>query len=494
MKLFSASQIREIDQATIENEPISSIDLVERAASTCSDWIIEGYDHSVSFHVFCGMGNNGADGLAIARHLALAGYSVQVFAIAHRSSGTSNFTRNIERLAEVKLDVHYVNAKKEMPEVDETAVAIDAILGIGLDKPLRGILKDVVQAIQEGYDHVISIDVPTGLPSDLDSTIKLSECVEATHTLTFQFPKLSFMVAGLGEYTGDVHVMDIGLDEEKIHDIDTPYHLTTGYDVVGIRQDRKAFSHKGDYGHALIAAGHKGMLGAAVLATKACLRSGAGLVTTHIPSMGCDVLQISAPEAMVQLDHSETSITSIPIPKRITAVGIGPGLGREKSSFNALTALLEDVQVPLLIDADALHLMSITDSWSKLPANSVLTPHAGEFHTMTGVEFGDSISRLEAARRWAKDHHCIVLLKGAYSAICDSSGNVYFNGSGHPAMAAGGSGDVLSGLITGLLAQGIAPLKAAILGAWLHGRAGEEVAIDRGEHAVVASDLIDYLS
>ncbi|NVK28414.1 MAG: NAD(P)H-hydrate dehydratase [Flavobacteriia bacterium] len=494
MKLFSSSQIREIDKATIENEPISSIDLVERAASTCSDWIIEGYDHSVSFHVFCGMGNNGADGLAIARHLAMAGYNVNVFAIAHRSTGAPNFSRNIERLSEVKLDVHYVNDRKEMPVVDEQTVAIDAILGIGLDKPLRGILKDVVQAIREGYDHVISIDVPTGLPSDLNSEIKINECVEATHTLTFQFPKLSFLVAGFGEYTGDVHVMDIGLDEEAIHDIQSPYHLITEYDVIGIRPDRKAFSHKGDYGHALIAAGHKGMLGAAVLSTKACLRSGAGLVTTHVPGMGGDVLQISAPEAMVQLDHNETSITSIPIPKKITAVGVGPGLGREKSSFNALTALLEEVDVPLLIDADALHLMSITDSWSKLPANSILTPHAGEFHTMTGEEFVDSISRLEAARSWAKEHNCVVLLKGAYSAICDSDGSVYFNGSGHPALAAGGSGDVLSGIITGLLAQGIAPLKAAILGAWIHGKAGEEVAIDRGEHALIASDLIDYLS
>lgn len=493
MKLFSAEQIRSIDQATIENEPISSIDLVERAAGVCSEWILEHYDDSSSFHIFCGMGNNGADGLAMARQLIKAGREVSVFVVAHRSKGSSNFDQNLNRLSEVGLDASYVNNPKDMPAVEESSIAIDAILGVGLDKPLRGILKEVIHAIDEGYDHVISIDVPTGLPSDITSVYASKTKVKATHTLTFQFPKLSFLLAETGEYTGDIHVMDIGLDEEAIHDTPTVYHMTTEYEVESFRPSRRAFAHKGNFGHAFIVAGHEGMMGAAVLATRAALRSGAGLVTAHVPKSGRDVLQIAAPEAMVCLDHDDKALTGVTVEDKYTAVGVGPGLGREPKSLEALKNLLTNLNTPLVLDADALHLLSLANAWDLLPAHSILTPHPGEFKQMTGKNYEDRAAMLLDAISWAVDHSCIVVLKGAFTAVCSPNGDIYFNTSGHPGMATAGSGDVLTGLITGLLAQGISPLKAARFGVWMHGRAGEDAVYQKGEHVVIASDIIDYL-
>lgn len=492
MKLFSAEQIKRIDAATIEREPISSIQLMERAALACVDWFEDYYEKDVEFHIFCGMGNNGGDGLALARLLNNAGYNCRPFIVAHRSKGSAEFDHNLSRLDEVELNVHYINGLKEMPRVNENSIAIDAILGIGLDKPLRGIIRDVVKGIEEGYDHVISIDIPTGIPADF-TTVNWNTAVRASHTLTFQFPKLSFLLPDMGDYTGDVHVLDIGLDELAMEEEHSSYFLTMDEEVESFRPMRKVFSHKGDYGHALIVGGHEGMMGAAVLATKAALRSGAGLVTAHVPSCGRDVLQISAPEAMVQTDHSERSVSNVPVSSRISSIGIGPGLGREHSVFKGLEKLLSEIELPVVLDADALHLIGTSQAWHLIPQNAILTPHKGEFERMLGREVESPLELLQEASAWAGDKKCIVVLKGAYTAVCDSDGNVYFNSTGHPAMASGGTGDVLTGIIAGLLAQGITPLRAARYGVWLHGCAGEEVAARRGEHSVVAGDLIDAL-
>lgn len=492
MKLFSAEQIRKIDQVTIESEPIASLDLMERAASACSTWLTDHYDIGVVFHVYCGMGNNGGDGLAICRQLHESGYEVRPYIIAHRSKGSADFDRNLQRLDQLDISVHYVNSLKEIPKVDEDAVAVDAILGIGLDKPLRGIIRDVVGGIQEAYEDIISIDVPTGLPSDFEG-VSWNKALVATHTLTFQFPKLSFFLPSTGRYTGDIHVLDIGLDEIAILEEESAYHLITDDIAEGLRSPREIFSHKGDYGHALIVGGHEGMIGAAVLATKACLRSGAGLVTAHVPSCGRDVLQISVPEAMVQPDHNERSITNIPVSSRISAIGVGPGMGREQSVFKGLEKMLSGIDVPIVLDADSLHLIGSAQAWELVPANAILTPHPGEFRRMIGKDIEDSYELLKEAISWSVTHNCILVLKGAYTAVCNPKGEVHFNSTGHPAMATGGSGDVLTGIITGLLAQRLEPFDAARYGVWLHGCTGEEAAARRGEHAVIASDLIDQL-
>lgn len=493
MKLFLSEQIRQIDEATIQNEPIASIDLVERASQACTAWILENYEGQSSYHIFCGMGNNGADGLAIARLLAESGQEVSVHVIAHRSKGSSNFDQNIKRLAEVGIDANYVNNPKDMPVVHEDSIAIDAILGIGLDKPLRGILKEVVQSLGEAYEHIISIDVPTGLPSDLVQDFNSKTVVKAVHTLTFQFPKLSFLLAETGEVTGEIHVLDIGLDGVAIHDTPSKFHITTEFEAETFRPTRKSFSHKGTFGHAFLVSGHDGMMGAAVLATRACLRSGAGWVTTHVPKSGRDVLQMTAPEAMVSVDHDSSAFTGATLTDRYSAIGIGPGLGRETKSLEALKKVLSEVQVPVVLDADALHLLSLSKDWDLLPAQAVLTPHIGEFKRMTGKEYNGSADMLLDAMTWAEEKKCFLVLKGAFTAICTPNGEVYFNTSGHPGMATAGSGDVLTGLLTGLLAQGIPVLKAIRFGVWMHGFAGEEAAGIKGEHAMIASDIIENL-
>lgn len=493
MKLFSVEQIRAIEKATIEREPISSVDLMERAGEVAANWLVDLVPSGTEFHVYVGMGNNGGDGLVIARRLKDSGFAVRVFIIAHRSKGSAEFDANLKRIDEKEIEVSYVSALKDMPVVDDEVVAVDSILGIGLDKPLRGILSDVVKGINEAYEEVISIDIPTGMPADWTEGYRSNRVVEATHTLTFQFPKLSFLLPGIGEKAGDVHVLDIGLDEEAIYDLSTDYHLTTEWDLAGIRPERHTFTHKGEFGHALLVAGREGMMGAAVLATRACLRSGAGLVTAHVPQMGRDVLQLAAPEAMVQSDHGERSISNVYLSSKYTAIGFGPGLGSEQSVLSALSQALEKCEVPVVLDADALNTLSSAKAWESLPVNSVLTPHPGEFKRMLGEAIDDPVQLLHSAVKWAKEHQCIVVLKGAYTAVCHHTGEVFFNSTGHPAMAAGGTGDVLTGLLTGLLAQGIEPIKACRLGVWLHGYAGEEAAHARGSHAVTASDIIDEL-
>ncbi len=491
MKLFSAEQIRQIDAATIKNEPISAIDLVERAGTACCEWITQHYSVQYSFHVFCGMGNNGADGLAVARILLEKGYSVAVHPVAHRSNGNPSFDRNIERLIEAGADIDYIADRKDLPIVDDHVIAIDAILGTGLSKSVRGLLKDVVTGLNEAYNHVISIDVPTGLPSDVDVELGPT-CVKANHTLTFQFPKLSFMVGVTGKYTGDIHVVDIGLDDEAILDTQTPYFITTEYEVESIRGNRSMFSHKGDYGHALLVAGQRGMMGAAVLTSKGCMRSGVGLVTSHIPSCGEQIIQISAPEVMVSIDSSSDFITDTPEFSGYAAIGMGPGMGRHESTFEAIEPLLKS-DILKVIDADAIHLITDYGAWNELNGTVIVTPHLGEFRKMMNDPELSAEKAIAKARSWASEHEQYLLLKGAYSALCTPQGDVFFNGSGHPAMATAGSGDVLTGVLTGMLAQGLEPLKAMRLGVWNHGLAGELAANLREDHAVIASDIIEEL-
>lgn len=492
MKLFSAEQIKRIDAATIQNEPISSIDLMERAAEMCVDWLMDQFDLYTEFHVYCGMGNNGGDGLAISRLLVENGYTVYPIIIEHREKGTEEFEINRNRLQEMGIEVKLWDTETKLFPTDEYTVAIDALLGIGLEKPLSGDLLDAVHHISTAYWDVVSVDVPSGLPSDL-AEVEWNYAVEATYTLTFQFPKLSFLLPQTGIFTGQVQVMDIGLSEEAILNEATPFHLTIDEDVENIRDVRNPFSHKGHFGHALLVGGHSGMMGAAVLATKSALRSGAGLVTTHVPAEGRDILQISAPEAMVQLDHNADSISNISVGSKITAIGIGMGMGRENSVFRALENFLPQADIPLVLDADALHLLGTSQAIDLIPKWSILTPHRREFERLLGRNVESDNEILQEAIQWAVQHQCILVLKGAHTAVCAPSGDVYFNSTGHPAMASGGTGDVLTGLITGILAQGIEPLDAAKLGVWLHGCAGENAAAKRGEHAVKAGDLIEEL-
>jgi NAD(P)H-hydrate epimerase len=317
--------------------------------------------------------------------------------------------------------------------------------------------------------------------------------IQADFTLTFQFPKISFFFAENEKYVGDWEVLPIRLHPEGIEQTLTNFFLTEGEDVQQIIQKRSRFGHKGTYGHALLIAGSYGKMGAAVLASKACLRSGAGLLTTHVPHLGYSIIQTAVPEAMASIDQHDSFFTEFPGLEQFTAVGVGPGINQKTNTKRALNELLEKSKVPLVIDADALNILAENKTWlEKLPENSILTPHPGEFKRLAG-ESETSYERLQKQISFSEKYKVIVVLKGAFTTVSTPGGKVYFNSSGNPGMATAGSGDVLTGIILGLLAQGISPENAAIAGVYLHGLAGDLAAQQNSEFALVAGDIIDYL-
>ena len=489
MNLLNAQQIKEWDQYTIEQEPISSINLMERAATACVEWIKEQCREN-SFYVFCGTGNNGGDGLAMARQMLKDKLNVKVFILAG-ASYTDDFTLNLERLKEWAVP-SFLETDADFPELPAEALLIDALFGTGLNRPLEGLPKRLVKYLNAASNTIVAIDIPSGLFCD-KSSIGV-EAIKATHTLSFQRLKMAFLVAENEMNTGAVHVLDIGLNEhfpEKVH---SPFKLTDHNLASSLYQPRKAFSHKGSFGHALLCTGSYGKTGAAVLCTKACLRSGAGLTTVHLPEKSLEIMQISAPEAMCRADEHPTMLTKLQEnPALYSSVGVGPGIGTAPATSAFLQDLLQTYAKPMVIDADALNIIAKNKSWIRLlPANSILTPHPKEFARLFGDTNSD-FDRINRALQKAAEWKLIIVLKGRYTVIALPNGQAYFNTSGNAGMATGGSGDVLTGLLTGLLAQGYKPEQAAILGVYMHGRAGDQAAAKYGMEALIAGDLIEEL-
>ena len=289
------------------------------------------------------------------------------------------------------------------------------------------------------------------------------------------------------------YIFLIGLHPDIIENTETPYSLVSEDDIVGTFPSRKRFSHKGTYGHALLIAGSQGKMGAAVLSAQACLRSGAGLITTHIPKRGELIMQTSFPEAMLSLDENKEHFSSFPDLNPYTAIGIGPGLGQNSETFCALEKLIQACHKPLVLDADALNIIAANESLMKqIPAHSILTPHPKEFDRLTDNSDCD-YERLIKAQNFAMEHEVNVVLKGAFTATCTASGNIYFNNSGNPGIATAGSGDVLTGIILGLLTQGLEPEVAAIAGVFLHGTAGDLASAFHSEESMIASDIIEMI-
>jgi ADP-dependent NAD(P)H-hydrate dehydratase / NAD(P)H-hydrate epimerase len=495
MKILSAKEIREADAFTIENEPVSSIDLMERAARACTEEIKNLVKKSQPVYIFCGPGNNGGDGLAIARQLYDEGYDVEASLLDFSENYSENFKLNLQRLAErqikpLKLSEH------PFPALPEKALLIDAIFGTGLTRPVEGKFAEVIQEINRAalLGHpVISIDLPSGLfDSDNSNNIK-ENIIKAWLTLTFQAPKLSFMFAENAPYVGDFRILDIGLSQEFLQKVFTPFFFLDFNMAAPLLKQRNKFSHKGTFGHALMIAGALGKMGAAVLASKACLRSGPGLLTSHIPACGKEILQIAAPEAMASFDRDENIVSELRKTDKYSAIGIGPGIGMAKDTQNVVKMLIQNATQPLVLDADALNILSENKTWlSFLPPDTILTPHPTEFERLAGST-STAFDRLQMAREFAKRYRVVVVLKGAHTAICAPDGMAYFNSSGNPGMATGGSGDVLTGIITGLLAQKYAPLEAAALGVFVHGLAGDIAAEKKGKTAIIAGDLIECL-
>lgn len=494
MQIFATEQIRAWDEYTIRHEPIDSVDLMERAATACFEWLLQNGYKGKHFSIFCGKGNNGGDGLAIARLLAENHQTVTVHILEFGHKGTDDFQVNLARLHETTVQIRFISSEETLHPIPSADIIIDALLGSGLNRPLEGLTANVVKHINQSGNEIIAIDIPSGL--FVDHSSKNNIVIHARHTLSFQCYKPALLMAENETYIGEVHILDIGLHAGYLKITPSPYQLIDAPLVRSIIQPRSPFSHKGDYGHAAIIAGSYGMMGAAVLCARACLRSGVGKLTCHIPSIGYTIMQISVPEAMSKtesFDAAQWYIKSVSDLKQYNAVGIGPGIGRHASHSSLLQSVFEQNRHPMVIDADALNILSEEKSLhGKIPAGSILTPHPKEFERLFG-KADNEFERIKTALQKAAEYKIHIIVKGRYTFIASPDGDGYFNSTGNAGMATGGTGDVLTGIITGLLAQKYPPLQAAIAGVYLHGLAGDLAAAYTSQPSLIASDIIDFL-
>ena len=362
MKILNATQIKEADRFTIENEPISSIDLMERASKKCVDWIVKNFDTNTEFAVFCGVRNNGGDGLVISRLLSEANYSLQIFIVEFSNKYSDDFAQNLDKLKETGIPYKILNQLNYTFDLPSNVVIIDAIFGSGLNKPLHGFVSKITTGINRAQS-IISIDMPSGMFCENNEENNLDNVVKATNTLTFQQPKLAMMFPSYANCFGEIQVLDIGLKKEYLKQVNTPYNFTTKESVSSFTKVRQKFSHKGTFGHALLIAGSKGKMGAALLSAKSCLRTGAGLATLLVPKCGITIIQTALPEAMCISDEENDFISSIPEVDKYNAIGVGPGIGTQKPTQNALKLLIQNSKIPLVIDADALNILSENKTW-----------------------------------------------------------------------------------------------------------------------------------
>lgn len=491
MKIFPVDKIREADNYTIEHEPILSVDLMERAARKLFNWIKNKYIKEEPFAIFAGTGNNGGDALALSRMLFHEGFRNQkVFLLRIGSSLSSDCQTNLERLKGLNgVEIIEVTKEDGLPELHFQSIAVDGIFGSGLSRPVEGYWGQIIEHINNNAAEIISIDVPSGLYVE-DNRENNGSIIRASFTLTFQFPKLSFMFAENEPYVGQWFVLDIGLHPEYIQQTPTQYKYITHHDVAPLIPQRSKFGHKGTYGHAFLVAGSYQKTGAAVIAAKACMRSGVGLLTVHVPESGYEIMQTAIPEAMVCIDETEMNFCQVASIEKYNTIGVGPGIGSKKSMRHALKILLQNTKKPMVLDADALNIISEEkDLLNHVPKDSVLTPHPGEFDRLT-QKHDTALSRLQTQVEFAKKHQCIIVLKGAYTSIATPNGKVYFNSTGNPGMATAGSGDALTGIILSLLAQGYKPRNAALAGVYLHGLAGDLALQKTSWEALIAHDII----
>lgn len=494
MKIFPTKSIKELDAYTITNEPIASIDLMERAALALTQAIAERWEVDTPFTVFAGPGNNGGDALAVSRLLAGKGYTVEVYLFNTKGNLSPDCEANKERLAGVEhVDFHEVTSQFVPPVLTDDHIVIDGLFGSGLNKPLSGGFAAVVKYINASPARVVAIDVPSGLMGEENTFNVRANIIRAHLTLSLQLPKLAFFFAENQEFVGEWELLDIGLSEDAIEDTDTDYFLLEGEDMQYLLKPREKFAHKGDFGRALLIAGSQGMAGASVLAAKACLRSGVGLLRLHVPQCNNVIVQTSVPEAMTELDASDTCFACPTDTDDYQAVGVGPGLGKSEETEAALLELIDSCQVPMVVDADALNILGEHRKFiGRLPKGSILTPHPKELERLVGNCL-DSYERLTKARELARTSGLYIILKGAYSVVITPQGECYFNTTGNPGMATGGSGDVLTGVVLALLAQGYAPKDAACLAMYVHGLAGDVARKKHGMMGMTAGDIVKYL-
>jgi NAD(P)H-hydrate epimerase len=492
MKILSAPQIKAADEHTIHSLPISSVDLMERAAARCTDWLTANYPKETLFVVLCGSGNNGGDGLAITRMLHRHGYGVKAFLLPTSAELSRDCSSNLNRLQRISAGlVENLQQDTYITDIAEHIVIIDAILGTGLSRPAEGWVAKFIDKINELPNKVISIDMPSGLPADSLPGEK-SSVISAVDTLSFQFYKRSFLHGEGGKYCGRIHILDIGLDETFARNTVTHYNIITKDEVLKHYKPRQPFSHKGTYGMAFLIGGSYGMMGAIALAGKAALRTGAGKVRVLLPEAGYDIIQTLVPECMC-ITKGQHHINNISEWENADAIGIGCGIGTEDNTIAAFCSFIEAVKEPVVIDADALNIIAKhPELLHKIPAGSILTPHPKEFERLFGPT-SDSMQRAELARMQAMRYGFNIVLKDRYTIVIDPEGECWYNLTGNAGLATAGSGDVLTGIITGLLAQGYAPTIAAMLGIYLHGKAGEYASNIHSQESMVAGDIVESL-
>ena len=492
MDILTVQQVKEWDQFTIKNEPVSSIDLMERAATQCFKWIEKQDWNGCTFRVFCAKGNNGGDGLAISRMLAERGFKVFVYILEFGKPGTGDFQTNLERLHALPVAISYIQGKEHLPALQNNEIILDALFGTGLNKPLDGLAEEIVWHMNQSGATIVSIDLPSGLFAD--RTSKGNTIIKASFTLSFQCLKTGLLIQENAPFFGQVHILDIHLHPGYLKTIQPDLQYIDEAIIKEIFTPRNPFANKGTYGHALLIAGGFGKMGAAVMAAKACLHSGTGLISCHIPGCGYTIMQTALPEVMVMTDVQEKMVTELPNDiDKYAAIGIGPGIGTSEETQNLLKFLIKRYHHHLVIDADGLNCLSLLkDELKKLPANAILTAHPKEFDRIFG-EHDNDFDRFYTARQKAIELNCIIVLKSHHTQISTPAGKSYFNSTGNAGMAKGGSGDVLTGIITGLVAQNYDPVHAAILGVYLHGKAGDLAAASLSQEAMVPTDIIQYL-
>ncbi len=491
--VLSAEQTRLADAHTIAHEPIASIDLMERAATNCTERLRANLPEGQPLAVLAGMGNNGGDGLAMARMLHHAGRVVRVLVPKYKEQGSPDMVVNLNRAVKEGIPVHWMEEGQELPTFAPAELVVDALFGTGLQRPIGGWLKGLVQELNRRPNTVVSIDLPSGLFADDNSGNDPEAIVQADRTLTLELPKQALLLAENARWVGSWEVISIGLDRSYIAGLVPLAMMLEASDVAALLPFRKRFSHKGNHGHAWLLAGSSGRMGAALLAAKACLRSGCGLLTVHVPTGQEAAVHVAAPEAMVSSDSESTHLSRLPEFGKVDAIGIGPGIGTDEETARMLRLLIQEGRAPFVLDADALNILAENKTWlAFLPAGSILTPHPKEFERLVGV-VADDYERLMKAKELALRLRAVVVLKGAYTAICSPDGRTFFNGTGNPGMAKGGSGDALTGIITSIRAQGLDPLSAALVGVYAHGLAGDLAAQEFGMDGVLPSDLINHL-
>ncbi|MCK9219470.1 MAG: NAD(P)H-hydrate dehydratase [Bacteroidales bacterium] len=492
MKILPVEAIREADDFTIKNEPIAHLDLMERAAGACFHWLEEHLSKKKKVHLFCGTGNNGGDGFAIARMLSHSGFMINTYLVGSSKKMSPSGMINYQQ---IEKECSQLSEFSSLPDIHEDEVIIDALFGSGLTRPIEGFTTKIIRHINESKALVVSIDVPSGLFCDTSSITTSNDpvIIHADYTLTFSPPKLAFFFPENDRFVGSWHLLDIGIMEEYISNISVKNFMIGKEVCQPILKKRNKFAHKGNFGHALLICGSTGKMGASVLCAKACLRCGAGLVTVHVPKSGIDILQISVPEAMLSIDPDMDRFTVLEDLSGYSVIAIGPGLGRSEQSAKAIKLLIQNFTKPLVLDADAINILSENKTWlGFLQTGCVFTPHPKEFERLVGKSHND-FERNQKQREFSSKYNCYIVLKGAHTAITTPDGRCFFNTTGNPGMATGGSGDVLTGMIAGLLAQGYSSLESCLLGVYIHGLSGDLAFQEQGNEALIASDIINHL-